>query len=226
MPIIRIYVDLNGNGTLQLGVDRLLGETVAIPYDGNNQFPNGYYEFTTPIDLNDPILGLPYDGLRTIFATAEDLAGNVTPAPDAEVLRIFLDTQGPQITSVVVTSDPTYDLFDPKPSTDGPSPLVYSLTINVRDLPNRVAPEFLYPALVEAIAEHPGHFQVVGDANGIIPIQSITFISVAGGGGSAGPRHDRAHVCRSAARRSLHADRGGRAGRSGLQQPGRRVECR
>ena len=49
----------------------------------------------------------------------------------------------------------------------------------MRDLPNRVAPEFLYPALVEAIAEHPGHFQMVGDANGIIPIESITLVGAA-----------------------------------------------
>ncbi len=177
--VLRFYVDIDGDGLLQIGTDYLLGETVAIPTDGNNQFPMGYYEFTTPIDLNDEVLlalGLSYDGLRTIFATAEDLAGNVTAELDAAELRLFLDTQGPQITSVFVTSDPAYDLFDPKPSQDGPSPLVHQLSINVRDLPARVAPEFLYPALVESIAEHPGHYHLVGDANGIIPIQSVEFI--------------------------------------------------
>jgi hypothetical protein len=173
--VVRIYIDLNDNGTLETAEDRLLGEAVAIPFDGNNQFPNGYYEFTSPIDLNDPSLGLPYDGLRTILATAEDLAGNVTPEAEAVVFANFLDTQGPQITSVVVTGSPLYDLFDPKPSSDGPTPLVYSLTINVRDLPNRVAPDFLYPALIESIAENAGHYRLVGDAGGVIPIQSITF---------------------------------------------------
>ena len=31
-----------------------------------------------------------------------------------------------------------YDLFDPKPSINGSTPLVHSLKIAVRDLPNRV----------------------------------------------------------------------------------------
>src|SRR5207249_1687424 len=34
---------------------------------------------------------------------------------------------------------PAYDLFDPKPSTDGPTPAVNSLVIDFRDLPNRTA---------------------------------------------------------------------------------------
>ncbi len=87
--ILRFYVDINGDGVLQIDTDYMLGVTVATPTDGNNQFPMGYYEFITPIELNDEVLlalGLPYDGLRTIFATAEDLAGNVTAELDAAVL--------------------------------------------------------------------------------------------------------------------------------------------
>ncbi len=167
--VLRIYVDLNGNNDLDIGIDRLLGEAVAIPIDGNNQFDEAFFEFTTPIDLNDPSLGLPKDGLRVLFATAEDLAGNVTPEPEAAELRIFIDTQGPQITDVYLTADPDYDLFDPKPSEDGPTPLVNAITIEFRDLPQRVA-EFNYPALVREIAEHTGHYHLVGVANGIIPI--------------------------------------------------------
>ncbi len=88
--IVRFYVDINGDGNLQIGTDYYLGLTVAEPLDGNNQFPEGYFEFSTPIELNDEILlalGLTYDGLRTIFATAEDLAGNVTPEDQAVDLR-------------------------------------------------------------------------------------------------------------------------------------------
>ncbi len=55
------------------------------------------------------------------------------------------------------------------------------MTINVRDLPARVAPEFLYPALVQEIAEHPGHYHLVGDANGIIPIADVIVNLVASG---------------------------------------------
>jgi len=139
--------------------------------------------FNPALELNDEALlalGLEYDGLRTIFATAEDLAGNVTPEDEAVDLRMFLDTQGPQITEVVVTDNPLtpedesdYDLFSPKPTEDGPTPLIDSLTISVEDLPLREAPDFLYPALVQEIAENVGHYSLVGDANGIIPIDEV-----------------------------------------------------
>ncbi len=110
-----------------------------------------------------------------MFATAEDLAGNVNLGDDLE-LAYFIDAVGPQITDVFVTSAPDYSLFDPKPSV-GPSPLVTQISIDVQDLPDRLAPDFLYPALVESIAEFPGHYQVVGDANGIIPIEDVQFVS-------------------------------------------------
>ena len=56
------------------------------------------------------------DGLRTMFVVAEDLAGNVNLPDDLvqERLRIFIDTQGPRITSVFITDVPAYDLFNPK----------------------------------------------------------------------------------------------------------------
>ncbi|MCR4410891.1 MAG: DUF4394 domain-containing protein, partial [Thermoguttaceae bacterium] len=70
---------------------------------------------------------------------------------------------------------PPYDVFDPKPSTDGPTPLVHSLTVRVQDFPARVL-EFPNPALNPEVAVAPGHFLLVGDANGIIPIQSVAFL--------------------------------------------------
>ena len=48
-----------------------------------------------------------------------------------------------------------YDLFSPKP-TAGPTPPVTQLVIHVQDLPNRVADDFLYDALVANIAVNPG----------------------------------------------------------------------
>ena len=172
--LVRLYVDQNGDGVVDAG-DVLLGETVAIPLDGTNQFPNGQWRLDTTVDLNDPDL-FAFDGLRRLLLTAEDVAGNLS-APES--LNIFIDTQGPQVTDVEFNQryDP-YDVFDPKPSTDGPTPLVYRLVISVQDLPNRsdVDPNFLYDAFWEAVAEQPGHYQVVGDANGAIPIQSVDFI--------------------------------------------------
>jgi uncharacterized protein DUF4394/dockerin type I repeat protein len=75
-------------------------------------------------------------------------------------------------TIVSLTALPAYDLFDPKPSTDGPTPPVNSLVISFRDLPPRTA-AFLVEALKEDVAASPGLYHVVGDANGIIPIQQI-----------------------------------------------------
>lgn len=94
-----------------------------------------------------------------------------------------LDNIGPQVTDVCITDNPAtpgdecdYNLFAPKPETDGPTPLVDRLTISIRDLVERF-PGFLYPALNEAIALSPGHYRVVGDANGIIPIRSVTVVN-------------------------------------------------
>ncbi|HLA84109.1 MAG TPA: hypothetical protein VJL29_04890, partial [Thermoguttaceae bacterium] len=173
--IVRVYADVNNNGTLQPGIDVYLGQTTAIPLDGNQAEPDGYWEIESIVDLNDPDFFPTPDGVRTIFITAEDLAGNVNAAGGqaADTLEIFVDTTGPVITDVYVTAVPGYDLFDPKPSTDGPSPLVYSLSIDFLDLPVRVAPDFLYDALKQDVAEQPGHYRVVGDANGVIPIQQV-----------------------------------------------------
>ena len=141
-----------------------IGETVAIPEDGTNAFPNGQWTLQSTVDLTDPRFFASdttthtTGGLRTLVVTAEDLAGNVSPvgalANNPQVLQIFVDTQGPQVTDVVI-SDPTvppagtngenlnYDLFGEKnfnnttAPTPGPTPLVYAITINIQDLPPR-----------------------------------------------------------------------------------------
>ncbi|NLS94597.1 MAG: hypothetical protein GXX96_20775 [Planctomycetaceae bacterium] len=194
--LVRLYVDLNHNATLDPAIDLFIGETVAVPLDGTNQFPTGQWQLTSNVDFNDPRYFPARDGVRTVFATTEDLAGNVTEPAAAEVLQIFIDTRGPQIadpdaagplSGIYITDDPTYDLFDPKPSTDGPTPLANALTINFRDLPSRILagpayPEALlnwqYEALASVIGNgdpsaDPGNFQLVGDANGIIPILRV-----------------------------------------------------
>ncbi|MCA9202677.1 MAG: hypothetical protein KDA59_06520, partial [Planctomycetales bacterium] len=158
--------------------------TVANPLDGEGtgQFPRGTWQLDSTIDLNNPLLGFTKDGLRRIYITGEDVAGNITPDANADLLNIFLDTQGPQVTAVRINS-PTdgFDLFDPKRPADGtliPTPLVNSIVINVRDLPNRsnVDPNFLYAALYEAVAENPGHFSIVGDNVGVIPVTGVDFV--------------------------------------------------
>lgn len=180
--IVRVYLDRNGDGVIDLATDTLLGQTVALPYDGNDAYPEGFWELTSQLDLNE-LVGLPKDGLRRLAVTAEDLAGNPMPmngqiVDGVDQLQIFIDTQGPQVTGVEVNGFPDYDLFDPKPSTSGFTPLVHTLQIDFRDLPNRldqVGPvnDFLYEALKEDIAANPGNYLLVGDHVGVIPIQSI-----------------------------------------------------
>lgn len=98
--------------------------------------------------------------------------------------QVFDPDQGlPQQAIHITTDDPattldetTFDLFDSK-VTNGttliPTPLVRSLTIHVRDLVGREAGDF-YPALDELVALNPGLYRLVGDANGVIPIASVT----------------------------------------------------
>ncbi|NLY02819.1 MAG: DUF4394 domain-containing protein, partial [Rhodopirellula sp.] len=100
--VVRLYADRNGDGILQIGTDVFIGQATAIPIDGTNQFPNGYWEIESIVNLNREDL-FPYDGLRTIFVTAEDVAGNVNDDDAAaDVLEIFLDTQGPVIEGVFI----------------------------------------------------------------------------------------------------------------------------
>lgn len=145
--VVRVFADVNENGVVDAG-DVLLGQAVATPLDGNRSFADGYWEITSSIDLNDPSIydGLAgregRDGLRKILVTAQDVAGNTNLPSDntndaLAKLDIFLDTQGPQVNGVFVTGERTYDLFDPKPSTDGPTPLVNSIDIDLIDFPIR-----------------------------------------------------------------------------------------
>jgi hypothetical protein len=156
-----------------------------VPFDGNDAYPDGFWEITSVRDLNE-VVGLPIDGLRRLLVTAEDQAGNPMPVENVirenvDELQIFIDTQGPRITDLT-PNDIDFDLFDPKPSLNGFTPLVNSLKISVSDLPLRldqagVDNDFLYVALVEAIAENPGNFLLVGDHVGQIPIESVTVMN-------------------------------------------------
>ncbi len=113
-----------------------IGEAVAIPTDGDDALMDGAWQLTSTVSMNDLVTLAPLteDGVRTIRITGEDVAGNVSAVMD---LDIFIDTRGPQVDGVFVTDNRDYDLFDPKPSTDGPTPLVTSIDIDLIDLPVR-----------------------------------------------------------------------------------------
>ncbi len=171
--IIRVYAVGTAPGP-NFGQNILIGQTVATPLDGTNALADGRWSVTSNVSLDDPQF-FALDGTRTILVTAEDVAGNVS-APST--MHIFLDTQGPNIAGVQITGSPTFNLFAFKPTnfTQGPTPLVHSLTILVSDLPNRDGVNFPnYVALDKLVDEKIGLFSVVGDQSGVIPISKVTI---------------------------------------------------
>jgi subtilisin-like proprotein convertase family protein len=191
--VVRVFLDGNANGIVDLATDTFLGQTVAVPFDGNDAFPEGFWEITSVRDLNE-VSGVPFDGLRRLLVTAEDQAGNPMAMDgvireNVDELQIFIDTQGPQITGILPNGE-DFDLFIPKPEANGFTPLVNSLKIAVQDLPLRldqagVDNDFLYQAIVEAIAENSESFLLVGDHVGQIPIELVTVMFDPVTGGSA-----------------------------------------
>ncbi|QDS99895.1 Ig-like domain-containing protein [Adhaeretor mobilis] len=173
--VVMLFHDTTGNGFT--ADDTFLGQTVSNPLDGNLAFPAGYWQISSALNLKQLNGG---DGAIPLLAIAQDVAGNVLPpTTNIDALTILLDTQGPQIDAVTVVGATGYDLFDPKPSVNGPTPLINALQIDIVDLPARVVaaiagdPNFEYAAF-ENNAFTPGNFQLVGDHVGIIPIESIT----------------------------------------------------
>ncbi len=151
----------------------IFGQDQAIPLDGNFAFPDGRWSISTTIDMNDPAF-FSFDGFRQMAITAEDVAGNES---DLQLLDIFIDTQGPQVTDVFITDFPDFNLFGLKPNnaSQGPTPLVYKLTINLQDLPFQHA-AFLRDAIEAGVAATPGLITLRGDHNGFIAIRNIQVI--------------------------------------------------
>ena len=185
--IITLWLDANGDGLIQStgpAADIFLGQTVANPSDGNSAFPPGFWQISSVVDLNDLTTinatggAFVRDGLRSLLVSSEDLAGNVNlPSLDAggQQLDILLDTQGPRVSDVQISGSVGFDLFDPKPSQNGPTPLINALTIDFIDQPNRLASDFIFSAVDPTTAENPGNYSLVGDQTGIIPIQTVAI---------------------------------------------------
>ncbi|NQT17235.1 MAG: hypothetical protein HQ582_31060, partial [Planctomycetes bacterium] len=183
--IVRLYVDTAVDHSIAEPAEYSL--TVAVPLDGNDAFPEGQWNTAFIHDLNDPSF-FPLDGLREVLVTAEDLAGNVNRVDDQigdvdQTLDIFVDTRGPTVEEVTFTAN-GQSVFAPKP-TAGPTPLVESLDVRLCDLPLRTE-EFNYLAVNEILATTPGNYELVGDANGHILIESVELITATDDGAHVG----------------------------------------
>ncbi len=90
---------------------------------------------------------------------------------------INVDTFGPQVTGVAITGANGYNLFSQEDAgVHVPTPLVNSLTLGVQDLVARCS-GYLYPALDQTVDLNPGHYRLVGDSNGVVPIATVSVVN-------------------------------------------------
>ncbi len=166
--LVHLYVDQNDNRTVD-GADVLIGSTVAAADVGLNA--DNVWRVEPTVDLNDPRY-FSRDGVRTLLVTAANDAGVVS---SADLLEVYLDTSGPVIRAVTVNSPAdSYDLFAPDPLA-GPTPAVESLILHLGDQPPRDGGDGLNPLVEPSIVAHPGHYRLVGDHHGAIPIESVSL---------------------------------------------------
>jgi hypothetical protein len=168
--IVQLYADLDNNGVVDNG-DVLIGQSVALSSDNTNPAAAVPWKLTSNVDLNNASLGFPLDGLRTILATATDEAGNVSMP---QSLTIFLDTQGPRISKLLVTGNPNYQVIADKNTVASPTPLVGGLDVTFTQSLPRLG-GFVYPAVNQALATSAGNYQLVGESTGPVTINSVTF---------------------------------------------------
>lgn len=148
----------------------LVGSDVALPFDGDDAYPNGFWQIDATFA----------DGTNQITVVFEDPAGNQIECDLDDSLVI--DTSGPRILNVT-QNETGVSVFDPKPA-GGPDDLVTSVVVTFIDGPAR--PEGIpYSAVLEQLATEEGNYRLVGDASGDIPITNVSVISDFTGPGTA-----------------------------------------
>ncbi|MGI9458041.1 MAG: hypothetical protein ACR2NU_15860 [Aeoliella sp.] len=184
---------LPGNGELKVSVFDGAGNLVVhgqvVDPDNNANTPNNRASASFGA-LNGETYFLRVEGGTE--ATDDETAIN---SYHAELVEI--DVLGPQVfdpdgngpnqaiqvvTNGVVNTD--FNLFgvkDGNGNNQGPTPVVNGLLINVRDLITRDilrrAPGSEIPALDQIVAQNVGHYSLIGDAVGVIPITSPAVVS-------------------------------------------------
>lgn len=113
---------------------------------------------------------------RTYYVRVQGATADAVNVYDVNLVDV--DIYGPQVTDVWITGEKSYDLFTQKEADAGlvPTPLVYSISVSVEDAVLR-RPDYLYPAVNEAVGENPGHYRLVGDANGVIAIDHVDVVN-------------------------------------------------
>ncbi len=167
--IVKLFVDRTANGFT--ADDILLGQTVTPPLDGSNQ-GSGQWEITPTTGLNSPdlVAALGKDGLRTLFVTAEDLAGNVSAQ---QTLNILIDTTPPIVSAVNYANGQS--VFGTKP-TASPTPRVDSIFITYQGGPVG-AGGLEIPAVDPGLALDIRNYKLVGDNSGTILITGSALVS-------------------------------------------------
>ena len=171
---------LPGNGNLDMGVYDASGTLIV----AGNSIPGGEQA------MFSAAAGTSYF-LRVAGTPLAATTSSAINTYDVDLVEV--DLLGPQLFDPdgaggvdpihITNDDPTtpfdereFDLFHPKPAAR-PTPPIPSLTVNLRDLltrdlPNR-APGDVYGALDLNVAGQAGHYLLVGDHNGVIPIAAI-----------------------------------------------------
>ncbi|HBJ38368.1 MAG TPA: hypothetical protein DDZ51_27170 [Planctomycetaceae bacterium] len=149
--------------------DIFIGSTVVTPTANNRPGELGQYRWTSTVDLNNPALGFPRDGLRTITAFATDIAGNVS-AP--ATLDILIDTTPPRISRVDFANGNS--VFVTKPI--APTPAVRSLFVTFAGGPTP-AGGLSSSAVARSLAEDVRNYQLIGDYSGHALITQAVVVS-------------------------------------------------
>ena len=167
--IIRLFVDRTNNGFT--ADDILLGQTVTRPLSGTDQ-SLGEWDITSTTSLNSPdlVASIGKDGVRRLFITAEDVAGNVSAPAD---LDLMLDTTPAIVSAVTLPNGES--IFGLKP-TPKPTPAVNFMTVTFTGGPVSTG-GFNLLATDPGLATNPRNYQLVGDHNGNILIASATVVS-------------------------------------------------
>ena len=150
---VNVYVNTNGDGSLEVGTDQLSGTTTVTATAG------GTWSIPSTVSLNEAAVSTMIDGPRTLFAQA--VAGETTSA--VATLPIVLDTVGPQVSSVTANGQ---DVFLRTPT--GPTAATTALDITFTDSTAAANATSLpdFAAINSVLAQQTSNYSLTGSESG------------------------------------------------------------